>query len=203
MAQYNITVSNSLNRKTVIVDGDMTVYELFEHAGIPVGNGKVSVGGRFVTDLDTTLDDLGLNPNIQIQAMSTVKSENAATAKVTGSVVVVTSAHKLEDIQKIEKYAPEALKLLDENGDPSFIVTTETDSCGNLSTWSAAFSDDTTADGLATITLPYEGKDPAKYVEEAYGIGLYKLNKVEHAITEALSEVGGLLDEIRGAISVE
>lgn len=200
--KYNFSVENSLTRKSVIIDGEATVRDLFNEAGIVIGNGRVCVGGKYVDDIDVTIDELGLNNNHVIKALSIVKSENAASAKVTGGACVIISEMKLEDVEKLEKYAPEALTLFDNEGEIEFVVDTSS-GAGSLSAWGATFGKHTTADGKATITLSYEGNDPAKYIEDMYGVGLYKLTKLEQNVDEALAEVSRMLGDIRGAITVE
>lgn len=200
--KYNFSVFNSMVRKNVLIDGERTVAELFDMAGVMIGNSKVYVGGKYVNDLDTTIDELGLDSSLQLQAMATVKAENAASAKVTGGACVITSTMKLEDIKKLERYAPESLALYDDDGNQTFAVDTSSGN-GSISNWGATFGKHTTADGYATITLPYDGEDPAKFVEDNYGVGIYKLSQLEALVDEALAEVSRMLGDIRASISVE
>lgn len=115
-------------------------------------------------------------------------------AKVTvvGNAAVITSSVKLEDIKRVEKYRPEALILLSEDGkEPIFRVGTASGN-GGISKYGVEFAEESRdSEKRAVITLGFEANtdDLKKSIVEAIGSSLIKLNKVEENIASVLGEI--------------
>ena len=110
---------------------------------------------------------------------------------VTGSAIVVTSDLKLEDLNKLTKFRPEALVLRDENHDPVFAIAV-TAGNGSLNEFGATFSNEVTDDaGHATLTLIRHGvaENVRLAVADKIGPYLLKLNKLEENLKGILDEV--------------
>ena len=116
-------------------------------------------------------------------------------AKVTaiGGAVVITSAVKAEDIEKVAKYRPEALKLYadGENGKEE-VFRVGVGSAGSLNKWGAEFNGvSLDGSGFATITLGhnFSGEDVKEKIADYFGVSILNLNKVEAQIPAALQEI--------------
>lgn len=130
-----------------------------------------------------------------------------ANLKVVGNAVVLTSKHSLEDLQKIKKYRPEALKLLGGEDGKSviFMVGFDRNGLGSISPAGVEFGDKTHDDaGLATVTITFSKgfDDIVGAVSDAYGPALLKLNKLEDTFGDVLAEIGVEQDKIRESIAV-
>ncbi len=111
---------------------------------------------------------------------------------IIGAVVIITSHIKLEDWKQVETYMPEALWLMDDNGEPTFRV-----SCGEgmglVMDCGIEWGTHTTENGCATVTLLLdEGiKDKVEAVNEIAGQALARLSKVEKRIPRVLEQLEG------------
>lgn len=124
-------------------------------------------------------------------------------AKVTivGQAVVLESAVKLDDIKKLEKYAPEALVLHggEDGKDPVFAVASGTD---KINQNGVAFNHKS-ADGYAVTTFVTEDVgNVEEFVIDNLGKYLIDLEKVEAQIPAALEEVDSELENIKSKITV-
>lgn len=133
---------------------------------------------------------------------------NMAKITVVGDAIVITSAKSLEDIQKLEKYRPKALKLFeaDENGkkEEAFRVCTVKEG-GSISRHGAAFGSATRDEqGLATITMtiPQGVEDAQEYALEKIGTAIISLNKVEAQFDAALADIESDVAAVKAAITV-
>lgn len=72
-----VKVANNTQRKTIIVDGNTTIRECFEQAGIPFTKALVSLDGRNVSSdkLDTPLSELTCADEVSLMAI--IKNDNA------------------------------------------------------------------------------------------------------------------------------
>ena len=125
---------------------------------------------------------------------------------IAGDAIVVTSALKLEDIRKVEKYRPNALYLMggEDGKEPIFRVGTAKK--GSLSEYGVEFAAETHDDAkLASITLVNNcvgGVDIKDSVAEDIGPIVMNLNKVEAAIPAVLEEIAAEKAAILANISV-
>lgn len=129
-------------------------------------------------------------------------------AKITiaGDAIVITSSLKLEDIKTVEKYRPEALVLLDEDGEQVFRVGTTT-GAGNITKYGAEFGSETRDDEKkAIMTLVFTCNDKSMSIKEVVAdkIGAYVLNlsKVEDNIPAVLGEIKAEKERIMESITI-
>lgn len=119
-----------------------------------------------------------------------------ANIKILGNAAVLTSTLKVEDINKLARFKPEALKIINkETKDEIFAISFgPKPSIGykpSITSHGVSFTDKT-EDGYAqtTITLPTgfkDDKDKMEYVKNQYGYILLNLNKLEDQAQEALN----------------
>lgn len=110
--------------------------------------------------------------------------------KIAGNAVVVTSSADMNQLKKLEKYNPKALRLFDKDDNQTFAVLTNTKS--GISAAGVCFSEKS-AEGKAQATLTFPEGTPAdkrkSFVEDTFGIPLYNLAIIEQNIAHALTEV--------------
>ena len=111
----------------------------------------------------------------------------------------------VKDFEKVQKYFPEKLKVVDEDGNDKFAVTGCKGSyCGSrmgeLNDYSAAFI----AVGnkfLIWMAVPEDAlKDTKKWVVDNYGFALKYLGTVEQQIAEAVKDAEAEIASISDAI---
>lgn len=124
------------------------------------------------------------------------------TITIAGSVVVLRSAHSLEELEKTAAYMPEALMLKDDNGNVYFTLTPGVVGIAkhNNLTYSETAPD---GSGKACLTLPRPaGDDAKKAVAAMYGPIIANANKVEEQVSAALAEVNAMLAAVEDQITV-
>lgn len=115
-------------------------------------------------------------------------------AKITaiGGAVVITSTVKAEDIIKVAKYRPDALKLFGGEDGKEEVFRIGVGTAGSLNKFGAEFNG-TSLDGsgYATITLGhnFSGEDVKEKIADYFGVSILNLNKVEAQIPAALQEI--------------
>ena len=72
-----VTVGNNLKRETTIVDGDTTLRNVLEEAGVDYTRGITTLDGATLAagDLDKTFDDFGIAERTFL--LNVVKADNA------------------------------------------------------------------------------------------------------------------------------
>ena len=128
--------------------------------------------------------------------------ENIAKIHVLGCAAVVVSAFSLEDWKLVEKYAPDALTIVDEGGKTVFRVTTDSGP-GCLVKDHAEFGASVTQDGKATITilLDPDNDDKMGMVKEALSGPLMDLIEMEKILPGIKDDVMKKLDQADAYIS--
>ena len=187
---------------------DTTIRQILEEAGVDYATSLVAVNGHNYrgADLDLALSQV-LPAGVDNAFISCVKkTDNAASATITGSAVVVTSDVKREDLATIEKYRPKMLHLFEGEGDERqevFCIGLNEET-GWLGRNGAIFGKRTTDEGKATITmvLPNNVTDAKKYVEEQYGVSLLMLDKFEASVEAVLTEINNEKTKISEHITV-
>lgn len=117
-----------------------------------------------------------------------------AKIKVVGTAVVIETTMKLEEIKKVLKYKPEALKVFNEDDEIDFMVkVADEGSAGSLNNYVAAFANTTTnVDGKAQITLAmnvWGDSDLKELIADEFGIALVKLGEVEKTFAAVVAQV--------------
>ena len=114
-----------------------------------------------------------------------------ANVKIMGNAIYLTSALKLGDIKKLEKYNPEALLLKGGKDDEELLFRVCTrKGGGSIDRNGAIFDAEKEADKPASLTMVYAGgSDITEYVKDTLGLALVRLNKLEASIPAALEAV--------------
>ncbi len=117
--------------------------------------------------------------------------ENEAKVYMMGAAAVVVSGVKLEDWKLVEKYAPEALRIMDENGEPVFRVMTKKGS-GSMNQYGVVWGSYLSEEGNATVTMLIDDdvENPKEAVMDVIGSALLDLEGIEKALP-------GIVEEIR------
>ena len=115
-----------------------------------------------------------------------------AKTKILGTSVTITSAIKVTDLKKLEKFKPAALKLTETVGsvkEEKFSVALGTSP--SVTKHGIVFNSANT-DGYAEVTLQIPTSIAAdkrkEYVADTYGYALLSLNELESQIAEVLAE---------------
>lgn len=123
--------------------------------------------------------------------------ENTAKLYILGCAAVVISGVKLEDWKTVEKYEPNALKIVGEDGNPVFKVMTSEGS-GSITRYGVVFGEAVNDDGMATVTVLIEPEIENKYeaVMDIAGSALHDLITIEKEIPKVLEEIRTMKEEI-------
>ena len=204
---YKFNLISNMDRKTVMADDEMTIREILENNGFEFATGvTISMDGAPIRpgELDKAVCDFDLNPAQTHFISSAAKRDLAASVTVTGAAVVIHSATDLETLQTLKKYAPEALNLYNEDGEPEFAVGLTKTGKGSINKIGATFSKYVDSDGHPTITidLPTSEGNGKDWVLENIVPELCSLNEVEEGIGEAMSVVNDKKAAIEGSITV-
>lgn len=116
-----------------------------------------------------------------------------AKISVVGEAVVVTSAIKMEDLQMVKKYRPDALILKggEEGKTPIFGITANP-AGGSLTRVGAVFSSAAQdGSGLATLTmmLPRGIENIKEYIADAFGEGFTHLEEMEKLLPAVVADI--------------
>ena len=203
-----VTLITNAGRKTVLVPNDTTPRKVFDDNSVNYGVGKPAIDSvpMGIGDMDRSFADLGVNESCYLTCV--VKADNAATAKVSGSACVITSALKREDLELVTKYRPEELFLYEGEGkekEPVFGVGLTDKSAGNINKSGAEFGPATSQDGYATITLLIDPEETnvAAMLEDKIGPGLLKLDQIEAHIPTVLEAIKADQEKVREHITLE
>ena len=138
--------------------------------------------------MDKSLKDLGVGAECRISSI--VKTDNAAHIELNGAAAILVSDVKLDDWKRVEKYAPEALKIVDEEGDVVFKVMT---CCctGSVNENGVCFGSYTNEGGLATVTVLLDDEIEDRYaaVKDVAGQAILDLNEIEKDIPQILKDI--------------
>lgn len=118
--------------------------------------------------------------------------ENTAKIHIIGAVAVLVSGVKLEDWKLAEKYAPEALTVLNEKGEEVFRVSTgDGTGCMEQSRVVWGCENYRSEEGNATVTVIFddEVKDREEAIMDVLGNGLVNLTEIEQAMPGILEKV--------------
>jgi len=118
-----------------------------------------------------------------------------ASITICGDAVVIKSAETLDNLKLLQKYKPEALCLMDEDGNAVFKVgVASREAGGQLNNFGASFASVTRdADGLATITMissgSQSGAELVSDVSDKFGPAIIKLSRVEEQFASAIEQI--------------
>lgn len=117
--------------------------------------------------------------------------DNGAQAVIVGSSCVVKSTLTPDEIKKMKKLHPEALTMVDEDGEPVFAIDIDERTPGSINSFGACFGNATSSDGKATITVLLEptAENPDDLVYDKLGKALSNLDMMENELREMLPEL--------------
>ena len=226
MTIVSVTLRNNVVSKTVNVPSNTPLRKIFEDNGVEYTAGVVSLDGASLPagSMDKSLEELGVTGD-HCYLMVTVKADNAAEdescaepctpapcaqvakIKIVGNTAHVISSQKLEDIKLLAKYRPNALKLFEGTGSEKkevFSLFTDGDNGGCIMKNGVMFSNATTAEGnaLVTLTAPDGTEDMKAWVEETVGVAILNLKKVETQFADAIAEVKAEKTAVADSITI-
>ena len=121
-----------------------------------------------------------------------------AKIKVLGNALTLTSELKKSEIEKAEKFCPEATKLVDEEKVPYFVVKTGAPSAGK---YGVSF-DAANANGLAYMTMVSNEAPTKEEIKESFGEILFNLNQVEKSIKSTLESLEEKINTLEESIEI-
>ena len=129
--------------------------------------------------------------------------ENTAKVYIVGAAAVLVSSVKLEDWKRVEKYAPETLKIVDDNGEPVFKVASS-EGGGSVNHFGVAWGTYTSDEGYATVTtlLDDDIENKKEAVMDIMGSALLDLRDIEQEIPGILEDIAAKEKEIESCISI-
>ena len=185
-----VQVLTTAGRKSDMFAEHQTPREILEYFDVDYSVATNSLDGvrLGIGDMDKSLRDLGVGAECRISSI--VKIDNAANVEISGSAAVLVSGVTLEDWKKVEKFAPEALKIVDEDGETLFKVMT-CGGTGSVNEYGVCFGAHTNDGGKATVTilLDEEVENKLQAVKDVIGSALLDLNDIEEEIPEILKEI--------------
>ena len=185
-----VFMTTTAGRKSDLFDEGTTIREVFEHFDVDYSTATNCIDG-------TKIDPAGMNKSLrdwrvdkECRLSSIVKIDNAAHVDISGASAVLVSDVALEDWKRVEKYAPEMMKIVDEDGDAVFKVQT---CCGggSVNEYGVCFGTHTNDGGKATVTvlLSSDVEDKTQAVKDIMGSALLDLNTIEKEIPDMLKEI--------------
>jgi len=131
-----------------------------------------------------------------------------AQLKVLGTAAVITSSVKLAQLKQLEKFKPNALKLVEETkpgaATTKFIV--KTGDMSSVNQYGIVFSNES-VNGFATATIGIPSyikpEDKADYATDTFGYAMLNLNELEAQIVEATDELAADFNAMSNSITVE
>lgn len=197
-------VTTTAGRKSDLFDENTTIKEIFEHFDVDYSVATNCIDGTRIdpAGMNKTLREWGVKDECRLSSI--VKIDNAAHVDISGASAVLVSDVTLENWQKVEKYAPEALKIVDEEGDPVFLVKT-TSGAGSVNQYGVCFGSYENDGGKATVTvlLDESVEDKVAAVKDIMGAALMDLNEIEKELPELLENIAAKEAEIEALIELK
>ena len=192
-----VYMTTSGGRRSDLFDEETTLREIFTAFDVDYSVASNTIDGTKITPdgMDKSLAQWGVTKECRVSSI--VKIDNAAHVDVTGSAAVLVSDIKLEDWARVQKFAPEMLKVVDEDGDPVFKVSTGCGT-GSINEYGVTFGVHTNDGGKATVTILVDDEieDTVEAVKEIVGSALLDLNEIEKEIPNILKEIADKEAEI-------
>ena len=117
--------------------------------------------------------------------------EHSVKVYLIGAAAVIVSGVKLEDWQRAEQFAPEALRVMNEDGEPAFRIMTAKGS-GSMNELGVVWGSYLNEEGNPTVTILIDDEvdDRRAAVMEVIGSALLKLEEIEQKMPEILQGIG-------------
>ena len=119
--------------------------------------------------------------------------------KVIENKILVESSITVEEFEKVQRYAPEALIIRDDEGDEFFAVMVEERSM--VGDFGIAFNKH--GDKLiAWLDMDKIEGPKKKHIEEKYGMALSRLKEVEAKVAQCLNDVEAKISTVTDSIEI-
>ncbi len=199
-----VYVTTTGGRKSDLFDEGTTLREVFDAFDIDYSVATNTIDGTRIdpAGMDKSLRDWGVKDECRMSSI--VKIDNAAHIDISGGSAVLVSDVSREDWERVEKYAPEMLKMIDDEGNAVFKVKI---GCGggSVNKYGVCFGSHTNEGGKATVTviLDYEVEDKIAAVKDVMGSALLDLNEIEKELPTVLKDIADKEAEIDKLITLK
>jgi len=182
--------TTTAGRKSDLFDENTKIRDIFAAFDVDYSAATNCIDG-------TKIDPAGMNKTLaewkvgkECRLSSIVKIDNAAHVDISGASAILVSDVTLEDWERVQKYAPEALKIVDEDGNAVFKVKTS-EGAGSVNEYGVVFGTYMNDGGKATVTvLLGENVDDKKAaVKDIMGSALIDLNSIEKELPTILKDI--------------
>ena len=131
--------------------------------------------------------------------------ENRIKVHILGAAAVLVSGVKLEDWKLVEKYAPEALKIVDEDDGEALFKVACGPGGGSVNQCGICWGSYTSGEGYATVTvlLDEDVEDKKEAVTDVMGSAILDLAEIEETIPGLLAEIEEKRRKIAAFITAE
>ena len=193
--------TTTAGRKSDLFDEGTTLRQVFDAFDVDYSVATNCIDGTKIdpAGMDKSLREWGVDKECRLSSI--VKIDNAAHVDISGASAVLVSDVKLEDWERVEKYAPEMMKIVDEDGNATFKVMT---CCGggSINEYGVCFGTYTNDGGKATVTvlLDEDVEDKLQAVKDIMGSALLELNGIEKEIPNVLKDIAEKEAEIEKLI---
>ena len=199
-----VFMTTTAGRKSDLFDEGTTLREIFDAFDVDYSTATNCIDGAKIdpAGMDMTLSDWGVTKECRLSSI--VKIDNAAHVEISGASAVLVSDVALEDWERVQKYAPEAMKIVDEDGDTLFKVKTGKGG-GSVNEYGVCFGTYTNDGGKATTTVLLDEtvEDKKAAVKEIMGSALLDLNEIEKDIPTVLKDIAEKEAEIEKLIEAK
>lgn len=196
-----VFMTTCAGRKSDLFDEGTKVREVFEAFDVDYSTATNCIDGTKIdpAGMNKTLREWGVDKECRLSSI--VKIDNAAHVDISGACAILVSDVALENWERVEKYAPEALKIIDEEGETLFKVKT-TCGTGSVNEYGVCFGTYTNEGGKATVTvaLDEEIEDKKAAVKDIMGAALLDLNSIEKELPQVLKDIAEKEAEIEKLI---
>ena len=186
-----VMVLTTSGRKSDMFGEHQTPKEILQHFDVDYTTATNSLDGvrLGIADMNKSLKELGVTDECRISSI--VKIDNAAHVDVSGSAAILVSDVTLEDWEKVEKFAPDALKIFDEETEDVIFKVATCGGTGSANKYGVCFGTHTNEGGKATVTilLDEDVEDKIQAVKDVVGSAVLDLNEIEQAIPDVLKDI--------------
>ena len=124
--------------------------------------------------------------------------------KVFTNQMMVVSKFSLDELKQVAKHRPDALKLLDKDGKPQFVVGASDVGTGSISKFGVEFAMTTNTDKKAAlvVALPEDLEDKKEYIADEYGAILSKVDGIEKGLEDDIKSIKYDIAETKSSIEM-
>ena len=198
-----IFLTTTAGRKSDLFDEGTKIREIFEAFDVDYSVATNCIDGTKIdpAGMNKTLREWGVDKECRLSSI--VKIDNAAHVDISGASAVLVSDVDLADWQRVEKYAPEMLKIVNEEDEAVFKIKTCSGG-GSVNEYGVCFGSYTNQ-GKATVTvlLNEDVEDKKAAVKDIMGSALLDLNTIEEELPNVLKDIADKEAEIDKLIELK